>query len=262
MSELESLFGLKGKVALVTGASSGLSAEAAEALAKAGADVGVVARRRERLEALADKLGKYGVRTSVAPADVTEREQIVSAFDTVEKDLGPVDIVVHGAGIAPLGRAEKHSKQKWDDCIALNLTAAFEVAQEGAQRMIAREAGGSIIQIGSVIGTAGNPVHRAVGYAASKGGVHNLTRHLAVEWARYDIRVNAVAPAYFPTEMTIDPNVGDVGRDQQERMASFTPMARLGRPGELESAIIYLAAPASSYVTGSIVAVDGGWTCW
>jgi gluconate 5-dehydrogenase len=262
MSHLETLFGLKGKVALVTGASSGLSQDAARGLAKAGAAVALVARRRERLEAFAEEIRSLGAPACVAPADVTDRAQIASAFDIAEKELGPVDIAVHGAGIAPLGRAEAHSRQKWDDCIALDLTASFEVAQEAAQRMIARKRGGSIMLISSVMGFGGNGVHRAVGYAAAKGGVNNLARHLAVEWARYDIRVNALAPAYFPTEMTIDPRVGDVADEQQARMKQFCPMDRLGRPGELESAVIYLAAPASSYVTGSVVTVDGGWTAW
>jgi gluconate 5-dehydrogenase len=262
MSHLDSVFGLHGKVALITGASSGLSAEAARALAKAGANVVLVARRRDRLEALAKELEALSIRALVAPADVTEREQIEAVFDLTERELGPVDIAVHGAGIAPLGRAEAHSRQKWDDCIALDLTASFEVAQAAAQRMIARKASGSIMFISSVMGQVGNGVHRSVGYAAAKGGVNNLARHLAVEWARYGIRVNALAPAYFPTEMTIDPKVGDVAAEQQARMRQFCPMERLGRPGELESAVIYLAAPGSSYVTGSVVAVDGGWTAW
>ncbi|MGC4070119.1 MAG: SDR family oxidoreductase [Polyangiaceae bacterium] len=246
----------------MTGASSGLSAEAARALAKAGANVALVARRRERLETLARDIEQLSVRALVAPADVTKREQIEAAFDLTERELGPVDIAVHGAGIAPLGRAEAHGKDKWDDCIALDLTASFEIAQAAAQRMIARKSGGSIMFISSVMGQGGNGVHRAVGYAAAKGGVNNLARHLAVEWARYGIRVNALAPAYFPTEMTIDPKVGDVADEQQARMRQFCPMDRLGRPGELESAVIYLAAPASSYVTGSVVTVDGGWTAW
>jgi NAD(P)-dependent dehydrogenase (short-subunit alcohol dehydrogenase family) len=262
MSHLDALFGLAGKVALVTGASSGLSREAALALAKAGADLVLVARRRERLEALAEELRTLGVRAVAAPADVTDRSQIEAAFDTAERELGPVSVVVHGAGIAPVGRAEKHDKQRWDECIALDLTASFELAQVAGQRMIARQQSGSIILISSVMGLGGNGVHRAVGYAAAKGGVNNLTRQLAVEWAKYGIRVNALAPAYFPTEMTIDTRVGEVAPEQQARMRMFCPMERLGRAGELETAVLFLAAPASSYVTGSIVTVDGGWTAW
>jgi NAD(P)-dependent dehydrogenase (short-subunit alcohol dehydrogenase family) len=112
------------------------------------------------------------------------------------------------------------------------------------------------------MGQHGNGVHRTVGYAAAKGGVNNMARQLAVEWARHGIRVNALAPSYFPTELTIDPKLGDIPEDQKARMRQFTPLDRLGRPGELETAVIFLAAPASSFVTGSVLAVDGGWSAW
>jgi len=262
-THLDQLFGLQGKTALVTGASSGLSQEAACALAKAGAKLGLVARRRDRLESFAAKLREdFGVQAIAAPADVTERAQVARAFDDVEAALGPVDIVLHGAGVAPLGRAEKHPRDRWDSCLAVNLTAGFEVFQEAAQRMIGGKRTGSLILITSVMGRGANPVHRTVSYSASKGGAENLVRHLAVEWASVGIRVNALAPGYFPSEMTIDPRVGEVAEEATQRIRQFTPMDRLGRSGELESAVLFLAAPASSYVTGSVVAVDGGWTAW
>ena len=262
MSELEELFSLRGQVALVTGASSGLSAQIARALAKAGADVGLVARRKDRLEELARELEKKSVRACVAPADVTNTDQLVAALDRVEAELGPLDLLVNGAGVAPLSRAEKHSRDKWDQALALNLTAAFEASQLVARRWIERKRGGRIIQVSSVIGFGGNPVHKAVGYSASKGALNNLTRHLAIEWAPYGIAVNALAPSYFPTEMTIDPRYGDVSPEQQDAMRRFTPMDRLGRLEEIETAVLFLASPKSSYVTGSVVAVDGGWTAW
>ncbi len=262
MSELEALFGLRGKVACVTGASSGLGREAARALAKAGADVGLVARRKDRLEEYAAEIARFGVRTCPAPADVTRGEQVDAALDRIEAELGPIDVLVYGAGVAPLSRAEKHTRDKWDQAIAVNLTAAFEVSQKVARRMIDRGRGGSIIHISSVIGGGGNPVHKAVGYSVTKAGQSNLVRHLAIEWAPYGIRVNAIAPSYFPTEMTIDPRYGDVAPEQKQRMEQFTPLGRLGREGEIESGILFLAAPASSYVTGAIVPIDGGWTAW
>jgi gluconate 5-dehydrogenase len=262
VSQLEEMFGLAGRVALVTGASSGLGAEAARALARAGADVGLVARRTERLEALAREFEEHGVRTCPAAADVTSREAQTAALDQVESRLGPVEIAVCAAGIAPLGRAERHPRAKWDAALAVNLTAAWETSQLVGARMIERGRGGCLIHISSVMGSGGNPVHRAVGYAATKGAQHNLVRHLAVEWARHGIRVNAIAPSYFPTEMTVDPKLGDIAEDQKDRMRSFTPMDRVGRPGEIESAVVFLAAPASSFVTGAIVPVDGGWTAW
>ena len=260
--ELEALFSLRGQVALVTGASSGLSAQVARALAKADASVGLVARRKDRLDALAAELGAKGVRTCVAPADVTDTEQLRGAIDRVESELGPLDILVNGAGVAPLGRAEKHTRAKWDNAIALNVTAVWEASQLVGQRWIERGRGGRIIQLSSVMGFGANPVHRSIGYAASKGALNNLTRHLAIEWAKHGIYVNALAPAYFPTEMTTDPRIGDVPSEHRAIMHQFTPMQRLGQLEEIDTAVLFLASPASSYVTGSVVMVDGGWTAW
>jgi gluconate 5-dehydrogenase len=262
MEHLKALFSLTGKVALVTGASSGLGSQTARALAKAGADVGLVARRRDQLEHVASELAELGVRACVAPADVTQTGEITRALERIEAELGPVDILVNGAGIAPLGRTERHSREKWDLAIAVNLTSAFELSQLVGQRMIARGCAGRIIQLSSVVGIGGNPVYRVIGYAASKGGLNGLTRQLAVEWARHGITVNAIAPAYFPTGMTIDPRYGEVAREHRERMETFTPMARLGRTGELDTAVLFLASPASSYVTGILLPVDGGWSAW
>jgi NAD(P)-dependent dehydrogenase (short-subunit alcohol dehydrogenase family) len=262
MSELEALFSLRGQVALVTGASSGLSAQCARALAKAGANVGLVARRKDRLESLAKELTEKGVRACVAPADVTNTDELRGAIDRVESELGPIDILINGAGIAPLGRAEKHTRAKWDSAVSLNLTAVWEGSQLVAQRWIERGRGGRIIQLGSVIGFGANPVHRSVGYAATKGAVNNLTRHLAIEWGKFGILVNAIAPSYFPTEMTTDPRTGDVPEDQAKIIHQFTPLGRLGRVEEIDTAVLFLASPATTYVTGSIVTVDGGWTAW
>jgi gluconate 5-dehydrogenase len=262
VAALDELFGLSGEVALVTGASSGLGTESARALARAGAAVGLVARRRDRLEAVARDLAALGAKTCVAPADVTRESEIETAVQAVERDLGPISVLVCGAGVAPLSRAEKHTREKWDHALAVNLTGPFLCAQSVGRRMIERGRGGRIIMLSSAIGSGANPVHKAVGYSATKAALSNLTRQLAVEWAPHGIRVNAVAPSYFPTEMTVDPRIGEVPPEQAERMRTFTPLGRLGRPGELETAILFLAAPASTYVTGAIVPVDGGWTAW
>lgn len=259
---LRELFGQDGRVALVVGASSGLGAEAAEALAKAGASVGLVARRAERLLEVAARLEARGAKVCVAPADATLAEEIAAAVDRVERALGPVDVLVYAAGVAPLGRAERHTAEKWQAAIEVNLTGAFRTAQEVGRRMIERGRGGRIVFVSSVLARGASPVHRCVGYVASKGGLDALTRQLAVEWAPHGITVNAVAPAYFPTEMTRDARTGEVPPDQRARMETFTPLGRLGRPGELETAILFLAAPASTYVTGAVVPVDGGWTAW
>jgi NAD(P)-dependent dehydrogenase (short-subunit alcohol dehydrogenase family) len=263
MTHLEELFGLRGRRAIVTGASSGLGLDAARALAKGGADLGLVARRADRLESLASELrDEFGIRACAAPADVTDTTALEDAFAKVESELGPLDILLGSAGIAELGRAERHTREKWDRVLAVNLTAAFESSQIMARRLIERGSPGRIIHVSSAIGRGANPVHRAVGYSASKAGLENLVRHLAVEWAQHGILVNAIAPSYFPTEMTVDPEIGDVRADQKERMETFTPLGRLGRAGELETAVLFLAAPASSYVTGAVIPVDGGWTAW
>ena len=262
MEHLDLLFGLSGQTALVTGASGGLGVEAAGALAKAGAAVGLVARRRERLEQVARELEELGAKTCVAPADLSAAEQIEASVDAVERELGPIDVLVNSAGIAPLSRAWKHPREKWDAALDINLTAPFVTSQIVARRMIERGCSGRIIMMSSAVGSGGNPVHQAVGYSATKGALNNLTRHLAIEWAPHGIRVNAIAPSYFPTEMTIDPRTGDIDPDQRARMEQFTPLGRLGRKGELETAVLFLASPASTYVTGAIVAVDGGWTAW
>jgi len=259
---LERLFSLKGQTALVTGASSGLGVVMARALAKAGADVAVLARRKDRLDSVAQEIAQLGVRTHAVAADVTDDAALEAAVTQAEAALGPIGILVNAAGISPLGRAERHSRDKWDAALAVNVTAVFLASQVVGRRMIERGGPGRIIQISSVMAQGANPVHRVVGYSASKGAVDNLTRQLAVEWAPYGITVNAIAPGYFPTEMTIDPQLGEVRADQKARIEQLTPLGRLGKLEEIETAVLFLAAPASSYVTGVILPVDGGWTAW
>lgn len=262
VEHLEKLFSLHGKVALVTGASSGLGIEFARGLAMAGADVAVVARRLERLQQVAKDLTSFGVRTQAIQADLRDSQQIEAALQSVQNTLGPVDILVNNAGIAPVSRAERHALDKWQEALDINLTAVFLCCQYVGRQMIARGQGGRIINISSVLGEGANAVHKTIGYAATKGAVTNMTRQLAVEWAPYGITVNALAPSWFPTEMTIDPRFGGVHAEQKARMEAFTPLGRLGREGELLGAVIFLASPSSSYITGEIMHVDGGWRAW
>jgi NAD(P)-dependent dehydrogenase (short-subunit alcohol dehydrogenase family) len=260
MDSLESLFSLRGHIGFVTGASSGLGVECATALALAGADVALAARRGDRIEKLARELeSRYGVRTAAVPLDVTDDSAIDAALASVRQKLGLVDILVNNAGISPTGRAETLPRATWDAAIATNLTAPMMLAQRVARGLIEARRPGRIINMVSIYATVASSIYRLSAYAAAKAGLLNLTRQLAVEWATYGILVNALAPGWIPTEAT---EVGMAKRSNRERMERATPMGRLGRPEEIRGAVIFLASPASSFVTGSMLAVDGGYEAW
>ncbi len=260
MDSLESLFSLRGRVGFVTGASSGLGVECAAALALAGADVALAARRGERVEKLAAELAHtYGVRTAAVPLDVTDDTAIDSALDQTRRKLGLVDILVNNAGISPTGRAEALARATWDAAIATNLTAPMMLAQRVARALIEAQRPGRIINMVSIYATRASSIYRLSAYTAAKAGLLNLTRQLAVEWAGYGILVNALAPGWIPTEAT---EIGMAKASNRERMERATPMGRLGRAEEIRGAVIFLSSPASSYVTGSMVAVDGGYEAW
>jgi gluconate 5-dehydrogenase len=262
MTTLQDLFGLKGKIAIVTGASSGLGVEFARGLAVAGADVAIIARRKERLDAQAETLRASGVRALAVQADLTDDAQIERAVGEVEQGLGPVDILVNNAGIAPIAKAEILARDQWDQTLAINLTAPFRIAQRVARAMIARGQGGRIVNISSITAQVGNSVVPTVSYVASKAGIEGMTRELAMEWARHGIAVNCIAPGWFHTEMTNDPRFGDINPRLKQQMIERTPMGRLGQPGDLMGVLVFLASPASAYVTGISLAVDGGWLAW
>lgn len=260
MDSLEALFSLRGHIGLVTGASSGLGVECAHALALAGADVALVARRAERLEAHARELSaRYGVRTAAIAADVAIEADIDKAFTQARERLGEIDILINNAGVSPTGRAERFRRELWDNALAVNLTAPMLLSQRVASRLIEAKRPGRIINMVSIYAAVASSVYRLSAYCATKAGLANLTRQLAVEWAPYGILVNAIAPGWIPTEGT---EGGIAKPGNQERMELFTPMGRLGRPEEIRGAVIYLASAASSYVTGTVLSVDGGYLSW
>ncbi len=243
-------FRLDERVALVTGASSGLGARFCRVLDAAGAKVVLAARRVERLKALAAQL-----RDALPVAcDVTDEADVTRLVAAAIAKYGRIDVLVNAAGDADPYRAEEEPLQSFADIVALNLTAAFSVSQHVARHMLERGSG-SIINIASVLGVVGGGIHPTPGYAASKGGLVNLTRELAIEWSGRGVRVNAIAPAYFESEMTSEIFASKKALDVIARM---TPMHRPGLAHELDGPLLFLASAASSYVTGHVLAVDGG----
>ena len=247
-------FRLTGRVVVVTGASSGLGARFARVARSAGAHVVVAARRAERLEAL---VGELGGGTAV-PVDLTDPDGPRRLVDAALQAHGHVDVVVNNAGSSQATPALDYEPDELRAELELNPVAPYAVARLAAQAMVDAGRPGSIVNVGSVLGAvAGGPL-RVPGYTAAKGGLHQLTRELAVEWARKGIRVNALAPAWFESEMTRDAMFGtDAGTAYIEQ---GTPMGRAGRADELDGAFLFLASDASTYVTGHVLFVDGGWT--
>ncbi len=250
---LPDLFRLDGKVAVLTGASSGLGERFAHVLSDAGAAVVLAARRVDRLEALAAQLpNSIAVACDVgAPGDITK------LVDATMAEYGQIDVVVNNAGISRVLPAIDEDIDEFRREVEIDLIAPFDLARQAARTMIERGAPGSIVNIGSVLGEVGGGRLKAAGYAASKGGVHNLTRELASQWARKNVRVNAIAPGWFETEMNEEMFETEGGMNY---ITGNAPMGRAGKQGELDGALLYLASDASTYTTGQVLCVDGGWT--
>lgn len=250
------LFDLKGKVALVTGASSGLGIQFAKALARQGADVAIAARRVEKLEKVKSEVEELGVRCIALRCDVSKTDEIKSTVAQTFQQFGTIDILVNNAGIGMFGPAEEQSDELWETMMATNLNSVYYFSREVGKIMIEKKYG-KIINVGSIHSTVAMTGLPLTAYCSTKGGVLMLTRALANEWAKYNITVNAIGPAYFPSEMT-----QSVIEDENfmQVIKTYCPMGRPGRDGELDGAIVYFASDASSYTTGQILTIDGGWT--
>ncbi len=245
-------FDLGGKTALVTGGGTGLGRAMALALAEAGADVALAARRIEKLEEVAGEIRGMGRRSATVSLDLTEEESAGAAVSTAERALGPLDILVNNSGISGAGWAADLPLEEWDRVMATNLRGAFLMCQAAGRGMIERK-GGVIINVASVAGMVGIKMLSA--YSASKGGLIQLTKTLALEWARHGVRVNALAPGYFLTDINREMFTSEPG---EHMIKAHIPMGRVGIPDELEGAVVFLASDASRFMTGAALVLDGG----
>ena len=243
-------FDLSGKTALVTGASSGLGEHFARCLGAAGASVVLAARRAERLTALQAELARKGIAASVVDLDVTSSDSIAAALEAAR----PVDIVVNNAGISIVKPALDMPEQDWDSVVNTNLRGAWLVAQGAAKRWVAAKKPGVIVNIASILGL--RTIGQVAPYNASKAGLIHLTRALAMEWARYNIRINAICPGYIETEM----NSAFWKTPGGQKLIDRIPQRRIGKPEHLDGALLLLASDAGEFMTGSVITVDGGHT--
>lgn len=251
---LQSLFGLSGRVVLVTGASSGIGRHLAQVAARAGARVAVSARRAQIVQEVADKIVAEGGEALPVELDVCSDSQIESALSAVRNQWGDVDLLVNNAGVAQTKGSLETSREDWRNVLATNLESPFQLSRCVVRRLIDAKRPGTIINVASIFGVGA--ASRIAPYCASKAGLINLTRSLAAEWARHEIRVNAMAPGYLVTDLNRDTLSSEFGSELRNRI----PMRRFGRFEDLDGPFLLLASSASSFMTGSVLVVDGGQT--
>jgi NAD(P)-dependent dehydrogenase (short-subunit alcohol dehydrogenase family) len=245
-------FSLVGKIALVTGASGGLGKHFAETLAGAGATVAVGARRAEKVKEVVSGITATGGKAIAVNLDVSDRASIIGAFDEIQEKVGTVNICVNNAGISGRDSALDTSDDGWDEVFSTNLKGTWMVTQETTKRLVAKSIGGSIINIASILGERVMP--GVLTYTVSKAGVVQLTKALALEWARHNIRINAIAPGYVETDLNRALLQSDMGKKIIQRI----PQRRTGELSELDGPLLLLASDASTFMTGIILPVDGG----
>lgn len=256
---MKNYFDLKGQVAIVTGCSTGLGVQMAKALANQGANIVAVARRQELIDAVAaDIAAEFGVQTLALRCDITDTAGVDAMVKAVMDKFGRIDILVNNAGTGAVAPAEDITDEQFDHEMNVDLFGSFRVARAVAKQAMIPAKYGRVINIASMYGLVGNKIAGSAPYHAAKGGVVNLTRALAAEWGKYGITVNAICPGYFYTDLTRETLDSDFF---QQNARTMIPEERYGNEGELDSAAIFLASPASAYVTGVNLPVDGGYTC-
>ena len=256
---MKNYFDLKGQVAIVTGCSTGLGVQMAKALANQGAAIVAVARRQNMIDDVAAAIkAEYGVETLAVRCDITDTAQVEAMADAVLAKFGRIDILVNNAGTGAVAPAEDITDEQFGNEMNIDLFGSFRVARAVAKKAMIPAKYGRVINIASMYGLVGNKIAGSAPYHAAKGGVVNLTRALAAEWGKYNITVNAICPGYFYTDLTRDTLNSDFF---QQNAKTMIPEERYGEEGELDSAALFFASPASSYVTGVNLPVDGGYTC-
>ncbi len=255
---MKNYFDLKDQVAVVTGASTGLGVQMAKALASQGANIVCVARRQNLIDEVAAEIAKeYGVKAIGVRCDITDTDNVNAAVDQIMEEFGRIDILINNAGTGAVAPAEDITDDQFYNEVNIDLFGSFRVARAVAKKAMIPAQYGRVINIASMYGMVGNKVAPSSPYHAAKGGVVNLTRALASEWGKYKITVNSICPGYFYTPLTEETLNSDFF---QANAKAFIPLERYGNEGELDTTALFLASPASTYVTGVILPVDGGYT--